>query len=291
MLKSNALISVEYLLSFLQSSKADFPADFFRIYNSSGDATSCTVEVTETGIRLIVVGGANASDNTLNFADADKDTISELITAITGLSKGWVCNRITRGEQGSAELYVIPATGCKGSADEQTLIGFDALYFEDLINSASQKISTFCKRNFLSQAYVNEYYNGDGGRDLFLKQYPVTALTRVANYDPYTDSEYEYTENTDFIVEDAEGGILHRKSGWNKGTKNFRVSYTAGYTADNLPDDLKTACAMLCGRKFTQKGTDGVKSLRISDYAVTFSEQDISPEVDEILSNYRNMSV
>ncbi len=63
----------------------------FTIYNSAGDATSATVEIDTAAdeIYLIVVGGADASNTTLDLTLAANDTITELVAAINALGFSW----------------------------------------------------------------------------------------------------------------------------------------------------------------------------------------------------------
>lgn len=49
-----------------------------------------------------------------------------------------------------------------------------------LRDSAEASIQSYCKKTFESTSYTLEKYDGSGTQNLFLKNYPVTALTRVA---------------------------------------------------------------------------------------------------------------
>ena len=61
------------------------------IYNSAADATSATVEIDTAAneIHLIVIGGASASNTTLDLTAAANDTITELVAAINALGFSW----------------------------------------------------------------------------------------------------------------------------------------------------------------------------------------------------------
>lgn len=43
----------------------------------------------------------------------------------------------------------------------------------------------------------------------------------------------------DFVMDDAEMGMIYRQTGWPKGVNNVVVTYTAGYTEATMPSDLK----------------------------------------------------
>jgi len=52
--------------------------------------------------------------------------------------------------------------------------------FTALHSEVEGVVKSYCNRAFESASYIMERYDGDGGRYLFLKQYPVTALDRLA---------------------------------------------------------------------------------------------------------------
>ena len=64
----------------------------FTIYNSAADATSATVEIDTAAdeMYLIVIGGADASNTTLDLTAAAHDTITELVAVINALGFSWV---------------------------------------------------------------------------------------------------------------------------------------------------------------------------------------------------------
>jgi len=74
------------------------------------------------------------------------------------------------------------------------------------------------------------------------------------------------------IVERSEGG-LYRSSGWPSGTKNIPVSYTAGWTTANMPDDLKQAVAQFISYFYNkqQQDTTGVKSFSLGHLRIEYA--------------------
>ena len=68
-------------------------------------------------------------------------------------------------------------------ADTKTYMGItsstDDALLERLINAESTRIENYCDRNFREQTY-REAYNGSGQRRLRLRNFPVSAVTRVA---------------------------------------------------------------------------------------------------------------
>lgn len=125
------------------------------------------------------------------------------------------------------------------------------------------------------------YYEGPVGRILALRQYPVIAITSI--YRDFTgwwgqnpDSPFaaatlltagiDYALKLDgclpgtstrcsesghvFSLTGGWGGRLIHRHGWvtptfGLGLGNLKVAYTAGYTADQMPEDLKAACCSI----------------------------------------------
>ncbi len=90
----------------------------FAIHNTSGDATSATVEIDTAAneIYLIVVGGVNADNTTLDLTNAAQDTITELVDVIDALGKGWVAVE-KAGKQSADALNASQTLGTWGPVD------------------------------------------------------------------------------------------------------------------------------------------------------------------------------
>ena len=171
-----SLTDLDEIKSFLGE---DVQKDGIWIYCSQGDATAATAEVTDTTIILIITGGVEAGTNTLTFADADKDTVSELITAINALT-GWKSGRICNGSADSTDLVVTGALSCLGADDEITLKIIDNYLLTELINRASDLINRYCERLLKTTNYTREIYYGSGFSRLLLEEYPVTRVIRLS---------------------------------------------------------------------------------------------------------------
>jgi len=110
----------------LYNQRAGF--DAIKVYYNdkaqTADATDATVKVTDSALVLATTGGATAGSDTLTLADADKDTLSELVTAINGLAKPWVATLVGDGGEASSELTESGGSGgfsAFGSSEEVTL--------------------------------------------------------------------------------------------------------------------------------------------------------------------------
>ncbi len=139
-----------------------------------------------------------------------------------------------------------------------------------LINTASDFIDQIANRRIKKKTYTNEEYDGNSENNIYLKNYPITDVASVVNYDSYNASDiHTYTENTEYLIYEKEGYIFMRGR-TTPGHKNYRITYDAGYLIGDVPYDLKNACAQLAGLVYYNKGKSGLKSESIGKYSVTY---------------------
>jgi len=149
------------------------------VYCTASGATAATVAVSSTALTLIITGGGSAGTNTLTFSDSDKDTITELVTAINALT-GWKAGALYYGDAASTDLIVTGTLSCLGAANELTL-RIEANYaIEKLVDRATDIIERWCNRKLRSRTYTREVYWGNGTTRLLLDQYPVSTVSRVS---------------------------------------------------------------------------------------------------------------
>lgn len=170
---------------------------------------------------------------------------------------------------------------------------------EAFINQVTDFIEGFCAgRRFLSTAYANEIYDSPCGRNVFLHQFPVTALSAVEYRSGTWDSP---TWNTYF----AGGYLLYGKSGYVKFaamlpeiSQGLRFSYTAGYLIDftqetnplfhTLPFDITQVATELVSKKMNTSKAGGISSMATEGQSVTFSsKKDLDQDQNAVLMKYR----
>jgi len=144
-----------------------------------------------------------------------------------------------------------------------------------IIQAVEAEVKNRCGRSF-ETAERTEYYNGDGTDELIVKEYPITAIDSV-----YDDTDRVYGVDTAITVADLvygeidgiSAGIIDYTEGvFMNGTKNIKITYTAGYTAANMPADLKMSLIKLVGADLLEnngaifaissEGADGVAADR-----------------------------
>lgn len=290
-LKAYALTTLESVKGFMRKQDEDLLVPVIELYNGSADASAATYQVTATALRLIVVGGANAHDTSLSFADANKDTLTELVAYINvTLGKGWVAKVIANGSQASSDLALTDAVGCLLFANKQTLTAPDNLLLEELINAVTDFMEDYCKRRFMKTAYANELYDGDGTEMLFLKNYPIVTIATI--YWTYVDVADDLIDSDEYKIYNS-GGYLFRSGGWIAGHQNIKINYTAGYdfATDGIPSELQDICNALVNLKYNQPDKQGIDSERMGSYAVSYSKDDLPADLKKQLNLWRKMDV
>jgi hypothetical protein len=176
---------------------------------------------------------------------------------------------------------------------------------DEIIADVSAMIRSYTGRWLTQKTYTDQLYSGRGFASLFLREYPVTAVSDVrvssscyggaGNDDAFPDDS-EWTQNSDFILssvdasEDNSGELVAIRQCWPQGHSNIRVgSYTAGYAS--VPGDLKLACFQLCARvrAAAEKGVP-LQSEHLGDYSyqiMTSSTELVHAR--KILNSYRRV--
>ena len=290
-LHAYALTTVESVKRLMRKQDEDILAPVLILYNSSGDATAAIYQITGTGLKLKVTGGTNAHDTTLTFADADKDTLTELVVAINALAKGWVVKLLVNGAQASADLSweLTAEVACLLYANRKTIMAPDNPSIEDLINAATDFMENFCKRRFKKSTYTAELYDGNGTTMLFLKEFPIISVTTIHwTYPAVAD---DLVDSTYYKIYHA-GGYIQRTAGWIKGYQNIKVTYEAGYDFTvAIPSELQSICNALVNLRYNQPDRPGIKAEKMGGYSVSYSEDELPLDIKMRLKLWRKIDV
>ncbi len=113
---------------------------------------------------------------------------------------------------------------------------------QTLINLISSRIEGWCGRVFILTTYTDELYDGPGGYELFLKQYPITELSALEIDDTSVDlTEFLAGDSDDIFLYGKEGYVRY-EPGFPPGNQNIKLTYKAGYAAADIPQGLAMAC-------------------------------------------------
>lgn len=169
---------------------------------------------------------------------------------------------------------------------------------KNIINRSTDVVENYCGgRRFASTTHTNEEYDGNGRYYINLKHYPVTALTTYQrNYGTVGDTDWNSLEG-DYIklVSDTTDGPgqVYYIGGFLKGVRNYRFTYTAGYST--IPNDLEEACIILATYMYNARKSTGLKSETLGEYSYT-KETGIKDMIkdlglDLILDQYREPTI
>jgi len=164
--------------------------------------------------------------------------------------------------------------------------GDDAVLTQ-VLEQIDQAIKTYLDRNVESIAY-DEYVDTSEGlhRDrYFTKDFPIDEDSVTV-----TNNETEWVEGTNYDV-DYINGIIYFHTLPSIGFKELRVQYTAGYSAEAMPKDIKMAVINASCTLFNNRKQTGVKSESLGDYSVTYADSNstdgLLDDVSNILDKYR----
>jgi hypothetical protein len=116
------------------------------------------------------------------------------------------------------------------------------------INAASDLIDEYLGYSPASATFTNEVHSGNGTHFLTLKARPITVLTQVTE-------DGDTVDISDFVIRtfyiDGYDYIFVR------GNSNYKVTYTAGYTAATMPRIITLTCVKLASLMIKEDGRTG----------------------------------
>lgn len=377
-----SIVSNQEILDFLGITDSfiisSFNNEIYFKYNA-GSATKLTLIAgaytsTELSSHLkLKIDTAFSIVSTVSYSSTTrKFTITVPTNTIQYINSGSTAGLLFGFTEDSSVAISIASDSQTSSSDAYN----QALDQRDFIEAQIQKE---CRRNFESQTYVLERYSGTGSRKLFLRNYPITSIQRVAigtldmiritntntgtiasvsvnstgivlNRDGSVDSTLLFADNLtlsamvtainavgngwtaellnslysnyksdslikkfglstidtnyvylqipydaeyDFEVDDQKGIIYHNISFFQRGFNNIFVTYTAGYSSADMPNDLKMAIKILT-KLYYEKNTNntyGLQEYKVGDIAYRWLKDSATfpMEVQNIISKYRRI--
>jgi len=89
---------------------------------------------------------------------------------------------------------------------------------------------------------------------VYVSRKPVTSINAVyVNVGTIFEPEWKQLDPTDYIINDAELGQIYI-DGIKPGEKLYKIEYTAGYSYDNMPEEIKY-CVFLITMKYIFQNT------------------------------------
>ena len=152
-----------------------------------------------------------------------------------------------------------------------------------LITATSDYITQWLNRQLLSGP-VTDVRNGDGGRRMFLSEYPVTAVSSVTVGAISIPASTGYG-SAGYLFDDR--GVTLTGYRFDRDIKNVTINYTAGYAT--VPLELEQACIELISLRYRERDRIGHTSKSIQGETTAFMVKDMPPSVLTILNNYKKV--
>ena len=155
--------------------------------------------------------------------------------------------------------------GITGS-DDDTLLG-------TLIDAASKAIKQYCKDN-ISETTYTEYYDGPRTNELALRHRPIVSITDIWD-DPdrdFTDDDKLDYSDDDYVYYADEGIVKGYAHLFYEGSKNIKITYTAGYSI--IPADVDLACQIQVAYWYNRAKakSDAVESEKLGEYSISYAK-------------------
>lgn len=160
----------------------------------------------------------------------------------------------------------------------------DTLIF--LINATTEYIEKSCNRRFAETTYQDEQHDGNNSEELVVKNIPITAITELqVNNSGDSSNDWETIDSDEYWV-DRTSGIITKTSVFRRGTMNYQITYTAGFTT--IPYDVQFLAMSLIKEFLTVKSSGGIKQESLGDHSITFeSILQSNKALKDILNSYR----
>ena len=140
--------------------------------------------------------------------------------------------------------------------------------------------------NKIKEVAVEEYFDGDDiDGDIYLAN-NLNLKDLTVQYE--NDGSWVALSDTEYVFYKDQGIVKLKSVRW--GELNYKISYKAGFSGQDVPDNLKLAILKMVGRLWNQRKSDGLKTESLGDACIAWEEQ-LTPDVASILSGYKMYSI
>jgi len=164
-----------------------------------------------------------------------------------------------------------------------------------LIESVQSQAESICHHKFDLQEYT-EIYDGNGGNELSLNNYPVTTVSEVLYGWVWSGSSRTEITSDNYLVYNDIGTLAFNFNSTDDGNQLFNITYTAGWTdadpssSSNAPTDLKTILMNEIESQKNKSFTSGdIKKQKLGDYSwekFTDAEKEGTSAFEDKLKKY-----
>jgi len=172
---------------------------------------------------------------------------------------------------------------------------------QTLITQCSALIENYCNRQFIAYSAVAnarvEWFDGQTNK-VYLKEFPVLSVESVKtsadggiNQDTLTEAD---STAGGYFVDLEEGSVFTQQvinnfiTSYNLPYRSLEITYTAGYTEDTIPEDLKL-CVIDLVHYYESGENIPTKSMlgATLDNPIPYSANSFPPHIRRILDLYR----
>jgi len=166
------------------------------------------------------------------------------------------------------------------------LVNYISELFEGVMNGRRIVSTVFSSISGVEGATDIDALDGDNSSEIWLPQYPVSALTTL-KVDGDEISERADLDSDGWVLEKASGRIRLVGDVFLKGTQNIDLTFTAGYAA--VPKDLRLVALLEIKRAWAKayKNEVGKSSEADAQGNRTWIIKGLLPETEKVLARYR----
>lgn len=158
----------------------------------------------------------------------------------------------------------------------------DDMLLASLISGESAFILSWIGRLFDTATYT-DLFNGGGGQERLLKNYPVKTITSVF-IDGAAIPQAPSIQDRGYLLFDDRILLFGYQFSW--GQRNCQIIYTAG---QDIPADVQQACVELVSYRYRSRDRIGLASKSIAGETTAYVTKDMPDHVKTLLQRHRRV--
>jgi hypothetical protein len=133
---------------------------------------------------------------------------------------------------------------------------------------------------------LTERYDGPGGQDLLLREFPIISIASVTVGGAPIPPSPDYIQSGWVINESQDGLALLGSYYFNRGRLNIGVNYQAGFT--ETPADISDAVIKQVAQNYKRRNTtdQAMVALPSGGGTTAYRSWEVPPDVERVIQNY-----
>jgi len=143
--------------------------------------------------------------------------------------------------------------------------------FQRLCKAVDRWVKNYCGREFETAEYT-ENLAANGTNCVWVKESPITAISDVRiDYSGLLGTDTALDDLTPFVTDGSR--VMYTNGYFPRGRRTVQITYTGGYAADEIPEDLKQAAMRLLAKVYKQAASEPMVAESMGDYSYTRIQQ------------------